>query len=71
MTTDINVYAVLFIDLVVINSCNVSMCKIIYGPLPFMVVFVFNQFYKGFAILAIGVFNVSAFLQFTIITNHR
>ena len=71
VTTDINVFAHIFGDLAVICNCIEAMSRAFFGPLPFSVVFGFNQVYKITTFLVIGVLNVSGFLQFAIIANQR
>ena len=71
VTTDINVFAHLFVDIYVILNCVEAIIRAAFGPLPFLVVFGFDQLYKLFKILPVGVLNVSACIQFSIITNQR
>ena len=73
VTTDINVYAHICGDIaiILISSCVEAVGMAWIGPHPFSVVFGFMEFYKIFMVLMIGVLNVSAFLQFGIITNLR
>ena len=71
VTADINVFAHFFLDSAVISGSATAIMKALVGPLPFYLIFLFNQIYKVFAVLTIGVLNVSAFLQFSIITNQR
>ena len=71
VTTDINVFAHISGDIAIISTCAEAAARAWNGPLPFLVVFGFNQIYKIFIFLLVGVLNVSAFLQFSIITNQR
>ena len=71
VTTDINVFAHICCDIVIISNCLEAILRAVIGPLPFLVIFGFNQVYKIFVILGTGVLNVSACLQVAIITNQR
>ena len=71
VTTDINVYAHICGDIAIISTCVEAVVMAWIGPLTFSVVFGFMEFYKVFMVLMIGVLNVSAFLQYGIITNQR
>ena len=71
MTADINVFAHIFGDIAIISSCIEATLRALFGPLPFPVVFGFNQFYKVSLRLVQGVLNVSAVLQLAIITNQK
>ena len=71
MTADINVFAHIFGDIGIISNCIEAALRATIGPLPFSVVFAFNQIYKVFINLLTGVLNVSALLQLAIITNQR
>ena len=64
-------FAHFFGDLAIISNCIEAMSRALLGPLPFFIVFGFNQVYKITIFLVIGVLNVSGFLQFALITNQR
>ena len=71
VTTDINVFAHVFGNLAIISNCIEAVLRAIVGPLPFFVVFGFNQIYKITTFLVIGVLNVSGFFQFALIMNYK
>ena len=58
-------------DLAIIIISVGSCIKAAFGPLPFIITFLFIESYKILMMALVGVCNVSAFVQFAIITNQR
>ena len=58
-------------DLAIIIISVGSCIRAAFGPLPFIITFLFIESYKILMMALVGVCNVSAFVQFAIITNQR
>ena len=71
VTADINSLAFILGNLSILINCSGVCAKVIFGPLPFTVIFIIVEAYKICMMALIGVFNISAFIQFSIILDHK
>ena len=71
VTSDIHAIQTVAVQVIVLTVSVGSLARSLLGPLPFWASFMFTEMLKISTAFAIGLFNVSAFLQMAIITSIR
>ena len=71
VTADISVLFHLAGNSAVLFACIAACARAVFGPLPFWLTFLFIEGYKVLAVAIIGLMNFSAFVQISIVSNHR
>ena len=71
MTADINMLIWIAGDLAIFIMSVGACARALLGPLPFFLTFALVESYKILMMALLGACNVSAFVQFAIITNQR
>ena len=71
VTSDINVAAYILFESGLFVSSIVFISRLLFGPFPFIVVFIYIIFLKAVYLISFGILNVSALLQTGVILDIR
>ena len=71
VTSDIHNFFVISFHYLNISYYSSFLARIVFGHLPFWIIFVLIEFMKQCLFISLAIFNISAFIQTSFILNHN